>query len=872
MEKSLVRGALVLLIVSMLVSILPFAVLAEYDPETDSPPADFVLLVDCSQSLAMNDPKNLTLAACKSFIDSLPDVDTRVTIVAFGVRLNNHTDISGNKYKEYSFSDADEDWGKYLGKKGDTYAEANYVYLLNSMTQVGTSKERAALKKSLERALTIGRDPNNQGESKTPIGAALAAAILELKKSGSVDEQACIVLISDGVEDHNKDFGSKDPELYPLASKAAGEHSWPIFCVNLNYSEKEKDEYQSAKALMKELCANSGQKVDNLNSHAYQECSEAIEVYEKMGNIFSDFYHGNWNTDLVSAPCDFEFEIPNLTSEASVSVFGAKIDSITLYTPGKDIGTTIDPSTQYDVSDRLKVSAEDTYYTLRLICPKEGSWRMHIEATEPVQVRVGWSTVQEYGIKMGIKSMGEHTLDSQSKKDRLVINSYLSYHEIAVDENEFYKSSTANVLVLDSKTGAIVCKKAMDGSLSGYYLELPMAEFAEGNYVIYTELEHPMFRNLVKESNAMHFSVKNQKCTTNTAAAAIQLKTTVGHEFDRINAAELFNNPDGDDIAYAINCISDRSIKLDFSEDSDYITIFAGTISGTFNVEILASDPDMSEPAKFEGVTLTVVNNEPEYNAAPTVDLWTKKYPMQKHSVGAESLNLGSYFYDPDGLPMSYRILQIDNECISATLSDGELTISPITAGKATISISASDGELETTGRIKVTVSNGRSVFWMHYGPVMAIIAGILVFIASVIIALLQNRHVKGIWDIRIDKGYENCSLRINLEKNTKAGRKRKFTLLEGLLEAVNQGLVSPDVWTNHLTTYFGNTDANGITLVGVIGKRGCKIVNIPADGGESKVFVNGIPAKKTAQLKYGSIVVEIPMNGETLRITMELV
>jgi hypothetical protein len=59
------------------------ATAAEAGPE-EEPPKDIVLLLDCSESLGFNDPKNLRLEACKSFIDTLPTENARISVIAFG--------------------------------------------------------------------------------------------------------------------------------------------------------------------------------------------------------------------------------------------------------------------------------------------------------------------------------------------------------------------------------------------------------------------------------------------------------------------------------------------------------------------------------------------------------------------------------------------------------------------------------------------------------------------------------------------------------------------------------------------------------------------------------------------------------------------
>ncbi|MEM4243007.1 MAG: LamG-like jellyroll fold domain-containing protein, partial [Candidatus Woesearchaeota archaeon] len=96
------------------------------------------------------------------------------------------------------------------------------------------------------------------------------------------------------------------------------------------------------------------------------------------------------------------------------------------------------------------------------------------------------------------------------------------------------------------------------------------------------------------------------------------------------------------------------------------------------------------------------VDNEISENLAP---VWTANITTFVIGQGAGLvLNLGDYFADPEGMPLTYIATQTEN--MNVVLEESLLIITPEPAfvGERIVSIMASDGESVTTKRIRVEV------------------------------------------------------------------------------------------------------------------------------------------------------------------------
>ena len=124
------------------------------------------------------------------------------------------------------------------------------------------------------------------------------------------------------------------------------------------------------------------------------------------------------------------------------------------------------------------------------------------------------------------------------------------------------------------------------------------------------------------------------------------------------------------------------------------------TLGEAATVAVTVTSADGSRTRTYR-VTLpeTVPNQPPVGNAIPALAL----------TADAESarLTLSQFFSDPDGDQLEYSLVAPDSsDVIRVELANGVVTVAPVAAGEASFSLTASDGELETSPvRVRVTVA-----------------------------------------------------------------------------------------------------------------------------------------------------------------------
>lgn len=160
------------------------------------------------------------------------------------------------------------------------------------------------------------------------------------------------------------------------------------------------------------------------------------------------------------------------------------------------------------------------------------------------------------------------------------------------------------------------------------------------------------------------------------------------------DVAALFTDPDGDALTFAATS-SDEAVAT-ASLSADTLTVMA-LAEGSATVAVTATDTgDLSAEVAFT-VTVEQPNRAPE--AADTI-------PSQTLNVGdTVRLVVSMYFTDPDGDELSYEAVSSDTGIAAALAMGDTVEIAAMTAGSATVAVTASDPEgLEVTQEVSVTV------------------------------------------------------------------------------------------------------------------------------------------------------------------------
>ena len=162
--------------------------------------------------------------------------------------------------------------------------------------------------------------------------------------------------------------------------------------------------------------------------------------------------------------------------------------------------------------------------------------------------------------------------------------------------------------------------------------------------------------------------------------------------------SRYFSDPDGDALAYAA-IVSDVAVAA--ASVSGSILTLAGVAPGAAVVTVLASDPGGLSVTQITQVTVEAANQAPE--PIGTV-------PGQNLAAGEwASINVSSYFRDPDGDALSYSAT-ISNEAIAEVgVSGNTLTITQVGTGTVIVNVIARDaGGLATQQSMTVAVNSGQ--------------------------------------------------------------------------------------------------------------------------------------------------------------------
>ena len=105
--------------------------------------------------------------------------------------------------------------------------------------------------------------------------------------------------------------------------------------------------------------------------------------------------------------------------------------------------------------------------------------------------------------------------------------------------------------------------------------------------------------------------------------------------------------------------------------------------------------------------TIAVTVSE-QANRAPTKEGTIPAMTVSK-TKGAETVNVSSYFSDPDDDSLTYTVKSNATSKATVAVSSSTVTITPVAAGSATVTVTASDGALSVKQTIAVTVVSNRT-------------------------------------------------------------------------------------------------------------------------------------------------------------------
>ena len=163
-----------------------------------------------------------------------------------------------------------------------------------------------------------------------------------------------------------------------------------------------------------------------------------------------------------------------------------------------------------------------------------------------------------------------------------------------------------------------------------------------------------------------------------------------------VQVSGYFSDSNGDSLTYTAR--SNNTNVATTWVSGAYLTITPVRV-GSATVTVTASDGALSATQRFS-VTVRVA---PVRNQAPVA---VGTIPAQSMTVGAAgAVQVSGYFSDSNGDSLTYTAVSGNTNVVTTRVSGAYLTITPVRVGRATVTVSASDGALSATQRFSVTVS-----------------------------------------------------------------------------------------------------------------------------------------------------------------------
>ena len=161
-----------------------------------------------------------------------------------------------------------------------------------------------------------------------------------------------------------------------------------------------------------------------------------------------------------------------------------------------------------------------------------------------------------------------------------------------------------------------------------------------------------------------------------------------------------------------------RTIDLDnyFSDADEQPLIYSATSSDTGIATVSMSVSNLTITGKDNGTaTVTVAASDTFVSVSQTIAVSVKNPPTAVGTIpnqggpvgwGTISVDVSSYFSDPDGQALTYSASSSNTQFASASVSSSTVNIFPISAGKVTITVTATNPDgLSATSSFSVTLT-----------------------------------------------------------------------------------------------------------------------------------------------------------------------
>ena len=178
------------------------------------------------------------------------------------------------------------------------------------------------------------------------------------------------------------------------------------------------------------------------------------------------------------------------------------------------------------------------------------------------------------------------------------------------------------------------------------------------------------------------------------AAGTIAAQSVVRGQTITVDVASFFSDPDGEQLSYA--AVSSNLGVATATVAGSTVTV-AGVAVGAVTITVTATDPGQLSAQQRFAVTVGTANQAPE--VVSTISGLTLTIGETRDWRGTD------HFRDPDGDPLTYAMGSSNAAVVLAVASGGEFGVVALSAGTATVTVTASDpGGLSARLSFQVTV------------------------------------------------------------------------------------------------------------------------------------------------------------------------
>ncbi|PYE58646.1 S-layer family protein, partial [Aneurinibacillus soli] len=248
--------------------------------------------------------------------------------------------------------------------------------------------------------------------------------------------------------------------------------------------------------------------------------------------------------------------------------------------------------------------------------------------------------------------------------------------DLVIDLNTIFSDQDGDVLSFTA-----VSQKPLVASVNLSEAQLKITPLSAGSTIIAMSANDGRGGKVSK-----NFTVTVQAAANHapTVANPIGNQTmTVGGSPSTISLGNVFADADGDTLMYGVSS-SDTGVA-NVSTTGDQLTI-TPIAAGTATITVTANDGHNAPISSTFTVTVQAAANQ-----APTV---ANPIGNQTMTVGGSpsTISLGNVFADADGDTLIYGASSSDTGVANVSTTGDQLTITPIAAGTATITVTANDG------------------------------------------------------------------------------------------------------------------------------------------------------------------------------------